>query len=80
MEARLSSSLPGLSSAHGVKQRRSHRFLIPGDPALTIGCVKGGEPSCRDVEDALYSADREVRHCGMGWLGSFEAGNRRTIF
>jgi hypothetical protein len=20
-----------------------HRFLIPGDPALTIGCVKGGE-------------------------------------
>jgi hypothetical protein len=25
------------------KQRHSHRFLIPGDPALTIGCVKGGE-------------------------------------
>jgi hypothetical protein len=32
-----------LSSAHGAKQRHSHRFLIPGDPALTIGCVKGGE-------------------------------------
>ena len=27
-----------------------------------------------DVEDALYSADREVRHCGMRWLGNFEAG------
>jgi hypothetical protein len=32
-----------------------HRFLIPGDPALTIGCVKGGE-AISDVEDALYSA------------------------
>jgi hypothetical protein len=39
-EARLSSEL---SSAHGAKQRHPHRFLIPGDPALTIGCVKGGE-------------------------------------
>jgi hypothetical protein len=38
-EARLSSEL---SSAHGAKQRHPHRFLIPGDPALTIGCVKGG--------------------------------------
>ena len=26
-----------------MKQRHSHRFLIPGGPALTIGCVKGGE-------------------------------------
>jgi hypothetical protein len=26
-----------------TKQRHSHRFLIPGDPALAIGCVKGGE-------------------------------------
>jgi hypothetical protein len=26
-----------------VKQRHSHRFLTPGDPALTIGCVKGGK-------------------------------------
>jgi hypothetical protein len=43
-EAPLSSSLSSdLSSSHGVKQRRSHRFLIPGDPALTIGCVKRGE-------------------------------------
>src|SRR5258707_9346472 len=32
-----------LWSGHGVKQRHPHRFLIPGDPALTIGCVKGGE-------------------------------------
>jgi hypothetical protein len=32
-----------LSSAHGAKQRHSHRFLIPGDPGLTIGCVKGRE-------------------------------------
>ncbi len=30
----------------------------PGDPALTIGCVKGGEAITRDVEDALYSTDR----------------------
>jgi len=43
-QARLSSSLSSvLWSGHGVKQRYSHRFLIPGDPALTIGCVKGGE-------------------------------------
>ena len=42
-EARLSSSLSSeLSSAHSAKQRHSQRFLIPGDPALTIGCVKGG--------------------------------------
>jgi hypothetical protein len=39
-----------------------------------MGCVKGGEAISSDVEDALYSADREVRHCGMGWLGIFEAG------
>ena len=26
-----------------MEQRHSHRFLIPGDPQLTIGCVKGGE-------------------------------------
>jgi hypothetical protein len=32
-----------LSSARGAKQRHPHRFLIPGDFALTIGCVKGGE-------------------------------------
>jgi hypothetical protein len=30
-----------------------HRFLIPGDPALTIGCVKGGEAVTWDVDDAL---------------------------
>ena len=43
-EARLSSSLSSkLSSAHVAKQRHNHRFLIPGDPALTIGCVKCGE-------------------------------------
>jgi len=24
-------------------KRHTHRFLIAGDPALTIGCVKGGE-------------------------------------
>jgi hypothetical protein len=23
-----------------------------------------------DVEGTLYAADRVVRHCGMGWLGS----------
>jgi hypothetical protein len=29
---------------NGAKQRHSHRFLISGDAALTIGCViKGGE-------------------------------------
>jgi hypothetical protein len=33
----------GLSSAHATKQRHSQRFLTPGDPALTIGCVKGGD-------------------------------------
>jgi hypothetical protein len=32
-----------VSSAHDAKQRHSHRFLTPGDPALTIGCVKAGE-------------------------------------
>jgi hypothetical protein len=42
-EARLSSSSSQLSSPDGAKQRHSHRFLIPADPALTIGCVKGGE-------------------------------------
>jgi hypothetical protein len=26
-----------------AKPRHTHRFLIPADPALTIGCVKGGE-------------------------------------
>jgi hypothetical protein len=42
--AQLSSSLSSeVSSAHDAKQRHSHRFLTPGDPALTIGCVKGGE-------------------------------------
>jgi hypothetical protein len=25
------------------------------------------KPSRSDVEDALYSADPEVRHCGMRW-------------
>ena len=41
---RLSSSLSSeVSSAHGAKQRHFDRFLIPCDPALTIGCVKGGE-------------------------------------
>jgi hypothetical protein len=41
---RPSSSLSSeVSSAHDSKQRHSHRFLTPGDPALTIGCVKGGE-------------------------------------
>jgi hypothetical protein len=40
----MSSSLSSeVSSAHDAKQRHSHRFLTPGDPALTIGCVKGGE-------------------------------------
>ncbi|MBB5164950.1 hypothetical protein HNP02_004924 [Mycobacterium sp. AZCC_0083] len=33
----------------------SHRFLIPSDPALTIGCGRGAKPSRGDVEDALYS-------------------------
>ena len=42
--ARLSSSLSSeLSSGQSAKQRHSHRFLIPGDPALTIGCVKAGQ-------------------------------------
>ena len=55
-EARLSSSLSSeLSSAHSAKQRHSQRFLTPGDPALTIGCVKGGGHQRSDVEDALYS-------------------------
>jgi hypothetical protein len=55
-EARLSSSLSSeLSSAHSAKQRHSQRFLIPGDPALTIGCVKGGGHQRSDVEDVLYS-------------------------
>jgi len=27
---------------HGSKQRHP-RFLIPGDAALTVGCIKGGE-------------------------------------
>ena len=26
-----------------VRNSGTPRFLIPGDPALTIGCVKGGE-------------------------------------
>ena len=43
VKPRLSSSLSVLWSGHGVKQRYSYRFLIPGGPALTIGCVKGGE-------------------------------------
>jgi hypothetical protein len=34
-------------------------------PALTIGVSRVAKPSRSDVEDALYSADREVRHCGM---------------
>jgi hypothetical protein len=29
------------SVVHDAKKR--HCFLTPGDPALTIGCVKGGE-------------------------------------
>jgi len=58
-EARLSSSLSsGLSSAHVAKQRHPCFLLISGDPALTIGCVEGGEAITRDVEDALYSTDR----------------------
>jgi hypothetical protein len=48
--------------AHGAKQRHSHRLLMPGDPALRIGCVKGAK---RDVEDGFYSAYGEVRHRGM---------------
>jgi hypothetical protein len=27
----------------GAKQRRAHRFRRPGDPALTVGYVMGGE-------------------------------------
>jgi hypothetical protein len=26
-----------------AKQHHDHGFLIPADPVLTIGCVKGGE-------------------------------------
>jgi hypothetical protein len=32
-----------LSSADGGETAVFHRFLIPGDPELTIGCVEGGE-------------------------------------
>jgi hypothetical protein len=40
----VSSSLSSeVSSARDAKQLHSLRFLISGDPALTIGCVKGGE-------------------------------------
>jgi hypothetical protein len=36
----MSSSLSSeLSSAHDAKQRHSRRFLIVGDPVLTIGCA-----------------------------------------
>ncbi len=41
-DARLSTALSSeLSSAQGAKGRHSHRFLIPADPALTIGAVNG---------------------------------------
>src|SRR5712675_1624066 len=31
-----------VTSGRRPRQRRSHRFLTTPDPALTIGCVKGG--------------------------------------
>jgi hypothetical protein len=37
------------------------------------------KPSRGDVEHALYSADREVKHCGTKWLGNFEAGSREHL-
>lgn len=42
--ARLPLSLSSeVSSAHDAKQRHSYCFPILGDPALTLGCVTGGE-------------------------------------
>ena len=62
-EARLSSSLSSeLSSAHGAKQRHSHRFPIPGDPALTILCQGWRShhvPSCI----SLVWSDRSITTC-----------------
>jgi hypothetical protein len=63
-EARLSSSL---SSAHVAKQRHP-RFFIPGDRALTIGCVKGWRSHHVVTSQTPFtSADRKVRDCGMRW-------------
>jgi hypothetical protein len=74
-----------LSSAHGAKQRHSHRFLIPGDPALTIGYVKGGEainvvtpktPFSQPIEKsdsgALSDNARRLRHPAPVIAGSGE--------
>jgi hypothetical protein len=56
-EARLLSSLSELSSAHVAQQQHSHRFLIPSDPALTIGWSRVAKPSRTDIDDALDSTD-----------------------
>ena len=72
---RLSSSLSSaLWSGHGVKQRYSHRFLIPGDPALTIGCVTGGEAINVVTSKTPFTQPIESQNSEMRWLGNFEAG------
>jgi hypothetical protein len=53
---------------------------LPGDPALTLGCVECGEViNVVTSKTAVTQPIGEVRHCGMGWLGNFEGG-RRIIF
>jgi hypothetical protein len=38
-----------------------------------------GKPSRSDIEDALYSTDREVRHCGMGCRWETSRGGSPNI-
>ena len=43
------------------------------------GRTRVAKPSRSDVEDALYSADREVRHCRMRWRLSGGARAARAV-
>jgi hypothetical protein len=70
LETRPSSSL---SSAHGAKQRHS-RFFTRQCCADDRMCQGWRSHHRRDVEDARYSIDPELRQCGLRWLGISEAG------
>jgi hypothetical protein len=82
-EAQLSSSLSELSSAHGAKQLHFPPFPHTRRSCADDGMCQGWRSHQRsDVDDALYSADRKVGHCGMRWRlirrrrGCWDCGGR----
>jgi hypothetical protein len=68
---------------HWIQAKKSHEDAQPiikvkvtavHDDGRAEIVSRVAKPLRSDVEDALYSTDREVRHCGMRWPGNFQAG------